>query len=328
MEQPKFSVVANGVTTYYSNQEQIVESLEKVSRQIKLGQMNAQELHLDYKSMSFFEFFESRINDRIMKLATKRRFISTLNTLKNEAPYLEHFEDLTTERLCRFDEYLRKRRVRSNNIMADTSIAKTHDTIKTIIREAIVRNVISSNPYEHIHIVKGRCKERVFLTREELDRFIAFQPSTQERQEAKDCFLVSCYTGLAYVDLFNVDFTKRKSVDGHWLVYNHRQKTNERNTIVLLPIVIDILKKYDFKLPHRSNTSYNKQLKFICKEMELGKNLTSHCARHTFATTVCLGSGIPIQVVQKMLGHSNIHTTELYTHMMEADLIGGYDMIR
>lgn len=162
----------------------------------------------------------------------------------------------------------------------------------------------------------------------ELDRFIAYEPTSQERQEVKDCFLVSCYTGLAYVDLFNVDFAKRKLVQGHWLVYNHRQKTNERNTIVLLPIVLDILKKYDFKLPHRSNVGYNRQLSILCKEMELGKNLTTHCARHTFATTVCLGSGIPIQVVQRMLGHSNIHTTEIYTHMTETDLIGGYDMIK
>ena len=110
MEQPRFSVVANGVTTYYSNQEQIVENLDRVSRQIKLGQMNAQEIHLDYKSMSFFEFFESRTADRIMKHTTRLRFVSTLNLLRNEAPYLEHFEDLTPEKLCRFDEYLRRRK--------------------------------------------------------------------------------------------------------------------------------------------------------------------------------------------------------------------------
>lgn len=328
MEQPKFSVIANGVTTYYSTQEQIVENLDTVSRQIKLGQMNAQEIHLDYKSMSFFEFFGSRIENRVMKRTTRLRFVSTLNLLRNEAPYLEHFEDLTVEKLCRFDEYLRRRKVRGSHYMADTSIAKIHNTIKTIIREAIARKIISTNPYEFIHIAKGRCKERVYLTREELDRFIAYEPTSQERQEVKDCFLISCYTGLAYVDLFNIDFTKRKLVQGHWLVYNHRQKTSQRNTIVLLPIVLDILKKYDFKLPHRSNVGYNRQLSILCKEMDLGKNLTTHCARHTFATTVCLGSGIPIQVVQRMLGHSNIHTTEIYTHMTETDLIGGYEMIK
>ena len=328
MEQPKFSVVANGVTFYYSSQEQIVENLDRVSQQIKLGQMNAQEIHLDYKSMSFFEFFENRIESRIMKKTTRLRFVSTLNLLRNEATYLEHFEDLTAEKLCRFDEYLRRRKAHGSRPMADTTIAKIHATINTIIREAIVRKIIAGNPYEFIHIVKGRCKERVFLTREELDRFIVYQPTSKERQEVKDCFLVSCYTGLAYVDLFNVDFTKRKLVQGHWLVYNHRQKTNERNTIVLLPIVLDVLEKYNFKLPHRSNVGYNRQLSLLCKEMELGKNLTTHCARHTFATTVCLGSGIPIQVVQRMLGHSNIHTTEIYTHMTETDLIGGYDMIK
>lgn len=328
MEQPRFSVVANGVTTFYSSQEQIVEDLDRITRQVKMGQMNAQELHVDYKSMSFFEFFESRTNERIMKRTTRLRFVSTLNLLRSEAPYLEHFEDLTPEKLCRFDEYLRRRKAHGSHLMADTSIAKIHNTIKTIIREAIVRKIITANPYECLHIVKGRCKERVFLTRDELDRFIAYQPESQERREVKDCFLVSCYTGLAYVDLFNVDFTKRKQVQGHWLVYNHRQKTNERNTIVLLPIVLDILKKYDFKLPHRSNVGYNRQLSILCKEMDLGKKLTTHCARHTFATTVCLGSGIPIQVVQRMLGHSNIHTTEIYTHMTETDLIGGYDMIK
>lgn len=328
MEQPKFTVVANGVATFYSSQEQVIERLDRVSRQVKLGQMNAQEIHFDYKSMSFFEFFATRMNDRIMKPTTRLRFVSVYNLLKGEAPYLEHFEDLTAEKLCRFDEYLRKRKAHGKKQMADTSIAKIHNTIKTIIREAIVRKIISSNPYEYVHIVKGKCKERVFLTREELDRFIAYEPKSKERKEVKDCFLVSCYTGLAYVDLFNVDFTKRKQVQGHWLVYNHRQKTNERNTIVLLPLVLDILAKYNFRLPHRSNVGYNRQLSLLCKEMKLGKKLTTHCARHTFATTVCLGNGIPIQIVQRMLGHSNIHTTEIYTHMTEADLIGGYDMIK
>ena len=132
--------------------------------------------------------------------------------------------------------------------------------------------------------------------------------------------LLSCWTGLSYVDVKNL--TKENvciSFDGKQWLRLHRQKTSTAVNLPLLKTPLAILKKYEDKLsdgrllPVLSNQKLNSYLKEIADICGIKKNLTFHVARHTFATTTTLAKGVPIETVSKMLGHTNIKTTQIYT---------------
>jgi integrase len=106
-------------------------------------------------------------------------------------------------------------------------------------------------------------------------------------------------------------------VDGEqWIVIN-RQKTGVRSAIPLLPRAKDVLEKYNYHLPVCTNQRMNGYLKEIADLCNIRKILTTHIARHTFATTITLSKGVPIETVSKMLGHSDIRTTQIYSKVVD-----------
>lgn len=130
------------------------------------------------------------------------------------------------------------------------------------------------------------------------------------------------YTGLAYIDLANLRVDNiQKMFDGRLWIVTHRQKTDTKVTVPLLPPALKILKKYEGKyldgqlMPIITNQKLNCYLKEIADICGIEKNLTFHLARHTFATTMTLGKGVPIESVSKMLGHTNIQTTQIYARI-------------
>lgn len=143
----------------------------------------------------------------------------------------------------------------------------------------------------------------------------------------RDVFLFSCYTGLSFIDAWNL--TKDNigiGIDGNKWIFTARQKTKIASHIPLLPIAEDIIKKYEKHpmcvisgklLPVLSNQKMNAYLKEIADLCEISKELTFHIARHTFATTVTLSNGVPIESVSKMLGHKSIKTTQHYAKILD-----------
>ena len=142
----------------------------------------------------------------------------------------------------------------------------------------------------------------------------------------RDIFLFSVYTGAAYVDVSNLAIGNiRQGIDRSlWLQYS-RQKTDQRVSLPLLDPAQCIINKYttyNNKLknklfPMPTNQEINRHLKTIAKEAGLDKTVTFHCARHTFATTVTLAHGIPIETVSKMLGHAALSTTQIYAKVLD-----------
>ena len=138
----------------------------------------------------------------------------------------------------------------------------------------------------------------------------------------RDVFIFACYTGLAYADIaaLRADNIK-KMFDGRLWIVTHRQKTKTNVNVPLLPMAEKILKKYEGQfqdgeiLPVLSNQKMNAYLKEIGDICEIEKKITFHLARHTFATTMTLGKGVPIESVSKMLGHTNIQTTQIYARI-------------
>jgi site-specific recombinase XerD len=140
-------------------------------------------------------------------------------------------------------------------------------------------------------------------------------------------FLFCCFTGLAYVDVKKLRTSQiTKGLDGEqWIIIN-RQKTEGRSAIPLLPTAIKLIQKYSnhplcvnkcMPLPVPSNQKMNGYLKEIAALCGINKMLTSHIARHTFATTVTLSNGVPIETVSKMLGHSSIRQTQHYAKVLD-----------
>ena len=142
-----------------------------------------------------------------------------------------------------------------------------------------------------------------------------------ERLETvRDLFVFSCFTGLAYIDVANLKDSNIVVINGHKWIMTKRQKTGIPTNVILLDIAETILKKYEGKckdnavLPVISNQKMNAYLKEIADLCGIKKQLTFHMARHTFAT-MSLSKGVPIESVSKMLGHTNIKTTQIYARI-------------
>jgi integrase len=201
--------------------------------------------------------------------------------------------------------------------------------MKKIVCNVFEQGGLSKNPFNGFSM-SLQPLERPFLNQLELDRLLAKQFSLPRLELVKDLFLFSCYTGLAYIDVYNLRKEELLcSPDGVWWIKTLREKTNVRSQIPLLQIPLDIIVKYAdleslsasaklFAIP--SNQKTNSYLKEIADLCGIEKNLTFHMARHTFATTVTLQNGIPIESVSKMLGHTNIVTTQHYAKVLDAKI--------
>ena len=176
--------------------------------------------------------------------------------------------------------------------------------------------------------------ERDYLTERELDLIEATTFTQPGHEQVKDIFLFSCYTGLSYIDLKELRADQLVlGIDGNHWIYTKRAKTNEAVKIPLLPKALEIIEKYNdemgkgstFKLlPVYSNQKTNKYLKTIAGDCGIHKKITFHVARHTFATTVTLSHGVPIETVSKLLGHTQLRTTQIYARVLQKKI--GEDM--
>jgi site-specific recombinase XerD len=197
---------------------------------------------------------------------------------------------------------------------------------KKIVIRCIKNGWLQKDPFIGFSMAK-REVERSALTEYELELLQAKKFPIRRLELVKNIFLFSCYTGLAYAD---VQKLKRSEIvigiDGEKWVFTKRQKTDSVSRIPLLPVALTILQLYqddpqcklcDKVLPVLSNQKMNSYLKEIADACGISKNLTYHIARHTFATTVTLSNGVPIETVSKMLGHRNIKTTHHYAKILD-----------
>jgi site-specific recombinase XerD len=169
--------------------------------------------------------------------------------------------------------------------------------------------------------------ERHALTTEELERMAGKSFAIERLSQVRDIFLFSCYTGLAYADLQKLKRSEISTgIDGGKWIFTRRKKTDTASRIPLLPMAQLILDKYldhplclkkDMVLPILSNQKMNQYLKEIADVCRIDKHLTFHIARHTFATTITLSNGVPIETVSKMLGHRNLKTTQHYAKILD-----------
>lgn len=232
------------------------------------------------------------------------------------------------EFIMSYDFYLRSERKCNNN-----STVKYLKNFKKIILICIANGWLDKDPFIKY---KPKVKEvnREYLTMEDLQRISDKQFTNARLTQVRDIFLFSCYTGLAYADVKKL---KREEIsvglDGQKWIFTSRQKTDTASRIPLLPTALQIIQKYEDHpecsdlgkiLPVLSNQKMNSYLKEIADVCNIEKELTFHIARHTFATTITLANGVSIESVSKMLGHTNIRTTQHYAKILDSKV--GEDM--
>ncbi|RQO78685.1 recombinase [Pedobacter sp. KBW01] len=227
-----------------------------------------------------------------------------------------------------FEYYLRSVRNCGNN-----SAIKYIKNLGKIVRICLGNGWLIVDPYLD-YKPKQNAVHRAVLTKEELSRIKEKKFSMERVATVRDMFVFSCYTGLAYVDVCKLKRSELiKGTDGNLWIYTSRKKTYILSRIPVLPAALAIIKAYenhpqcvvkDTLLPMMSNQKLNAYLKEIADLCDIRKSLTFHIARHTFATTITLNNGVPIESVSKMMGHTSIKTTQIYAKVLDHKI--GSDM--
>ena len=197
---------------------------------------------------------------------------------------------------------------------------------KKIVNHCVRSGRLQRDPFLGFSMAKKEV-ERDVLTEDQLKKIAQENFKAERLVLVRDIFLFCCYTGLAYADIQKLKQTEIiKGNDGGLWIIAKRQKTNVTSRIPLLPVALEIIERYKDHvqcqvkgkvLPVLSNQKLNSYLKEIADSCGVHFNLTFHIARHTFATTVTLSNGIPIETVSKMLGHRNLKTTQHYAKILD-----------
>lgn len=283
----------------------------------------------EHSVLEVFKYHNEQMRAQVGKeyaLGTYKRYETSLRLTEEFIKYKYNRSDMQLSELkynfiTEYEFYLKT--VRNNN--HNTTI-KYLRNFKKIIHMAVANDWLQKYPFL-AHKVKIKEVKRDFLTQEELDRINQKKFSTGRLELVKDIFVFCCYTGLSYVDLAkltpnNIDI----GIDGDQWLFVDRTKTGNPSHVPLLVPALAIIQKYQnnleaenkgLLLPVISNQKLNAYLKEIADVCEIKKHLTFHIARHTFATTVTLTNGVPIESVSSMLGHKNLKTTQIYAKVVK-----------
>ncbi len=234
---------------------------------------------------------------------------------------------LTYKFITDFEFFLRNHKpLDHQRPMENNGVMKHLERFRKMVSMAVKMEWIDRDPFEKYQLKFNRV-ERDFLTEQELERIENKQFRIGRLQYIRDLFVFSCYTGLAYIDTMNLTPGNiTVGIDGEYWISTSRQKTDEPVRVPILPKAWVIIEKYRTHprslqrgsiFPSITNQILNNYLKEIADLCSIEKNLTFHLARHTFATTVTLTNGVPIETVSKMLGHSKITTTQVYAKVIE-----------
>src|SRR5690606_32865826 len=229
--------------------------------------------------------------------------------------------------ILKFETYLRSHTPTDHQKpMGNNTVMKHIERFRKMVTLAYKLEWIERDPFINFQS-KFEKVERGFLTDAELSDIEEKDYTMERLQLVKDLFVFACYTGLSYIDVINLtEDDINYGIDGElWLIMK-REKTNNALRIPILPKALTLINKYKENpkamfngtvFPKMSNQKLNSYLKEIADLCKIRKNLTFHLARHTFATTVTLSNGVPIETVSKLLGHSRISTTQIYAKVIE-----------
>ncbi len=212
-----------------------------------------------------------------------------------------------------------------------------HKHLRRVLNLAVSMDYIEKNPYSKFKVGLDET-HREILSMEELKRMEDKSIQIERLSVVRDIFIFACYTGLSFSDIAKLSrIHLQHGADGkEWIIID-RSKTNNRCRIPILPKAKEILKRYedypkiskkDTLLPVLTNQKMNSYLKELGDICDINKNITMHIARHTFATSVTLGNGVPIETVSKVLGHTSLKTTQIYAKVLDKKISEDMDLLQ
>jgi site-specific recombinase XerD len=322
--------------------------LEETGQQITALQLRTAFIGIDLAAHTIMGVFKEH-NEMVKGLVNKDFAPGTLERYNTCYKHVEDFIKLKYKRsdmslfeinpmfIRNFEYYLKTTRDCSNN----TTI-KYIKNFKKIIRIAMANGWMKEDPFRTIKYHLDEV-DMAYLTEEELKLLMNKHFELERLQLVRDTYVFCCFTGLAFVDVASLKYTDIEDKSGKLWIKKKRQKTKNWCTIPLLEPAIQLMDKYKenprciangYVLPVLSNQKMNAYLKEIADLCGINKNLSTHTARHTFATTVTLSNQVSMEVVSKMLGHSSINMTKKYARVVDdlvsrdmQKLVGMYDKV-
>ena len=265
--------------------------------------------------------FKELIGTNKHSASTYQRHLTSRSHVKEFVKKVYKKEDLSFEQvdykfLNDFEHYLKSVRKCNHN-----STMKYIKNAGKVINLAFAEGYLERNPFSKFKL-SYETVERVILTQEEVDRMIDMDIKLDRLDKVRDMFVFCIHTGVSFCDVIELRMNHiYEDRDGTKWIKNKRMKTKIEFMVPILPVVLKIIDKYadhperqmeGSVIPEISNQNYNGYLKEVAMRCEIDKNLSSHIARHTFATTIALNNGVPLEVVSKMLGHTDTKTTQIY----------------
>ncbi len=289
---------------------------------------------MEYHNINMF----SKLHYNTSRLyLTSQKYILLFLKKKYKVEDLE-LADLDYKFILDFENFLRNHKPRHyQQKIGNNAVMKHIQRLRRMISLAHQLEWIDRDPF-HRFKQKLVPTYRGFLNAKELQQIEELKMKSLRLRTVRDLFVFSCYTGISYIDLMLLtDKSLVLGMDKTIWVVTQRQKTRNSVKIPLLTKAIAIIEHYNFDkrsrmsgtlFPKISNQKVNAYLKEIAVLAGIEKNLTFHMARHTFATTVTLTNGVPIETISKMLGHSKLTTTQIYAKVLERKVCDDMQALR
>jgi len=279
----------------------------------------------------------------VLAAGTMKNYYTTAHYLKEFVQHQYRRSDIYLSELdysfiSKLEHYLRRRIPTDHQKkLENNGLMKHLERFRKIIRLAVKMAWLDKDPFSMFQL-KFQKTERGYLTLSELSKIESKALTIERIAYVRDLFVLSCYTGLAYIDV--MELAPENIVVGvdymPW-IKTTREKTRVAVNVPLLPQAMKIIDRYKHHpkaqaagtlLPLISNQKLNSYLKEVADLCGIDKNLTYHLARHTFATTITLSNGVPIETVSKMLGHTTIRTTQIYAKVVERKVSDDMNVLR
>lgn len=319
----------------YANLLECHKQLIEESKFVTAQAIKARFLGEDEKDKTLLELisYHNQNMKSLLKPGTMKNYYTTeryiqrflVNKLRTNDIYLKQ---LSYKFIIDFELFLRNgRSINDGQPLKNNGVMKHLERLKKMSRLALNLEWIENDPFKK-YSLKFKKYDRIFLNELELKCIEDAELDKLKHQIARDMFIFGCYTGLSYIDVKQLtEDNIVRGIDGNYWISTKREKTDEQLKVPLLDKALEILKKYgnspvnnDQLLPIFSNQKTNDYLKEIAIELNIRKKLSFHVARHTFATTITLANGVPIETVSKLLGHTKLATTQIYAKVLEEKL--------
>lgn len=310
------------------NQHEIV-----TAQMVKLSYLGklVEEKEVEKTLLFAIDYMIVKLEEKVDKKKRSKGTLKRWGCLKNKLiafianEYRKNDLNLKDIRFAFAEDFLDYLMLRDANEIGSNTAMKYVKTAKQIFKKCVERGWLVINPIQDFSCTYDQ-PERERLTMYEIMEMYN-KPVIARLREVRDVYIFCCFTGFAYSDIYSMtpdDIIR--GIDGKNWISRDRQKTDNAETLPLLPIAQEIVARYkndrycvanNLLLPVNSNQRYNAYLQEIAVICGINKHLTTHTARHTFATTVTLENDVPIETVSKMLGHNSIRTTQIYAKITQ-----------